>query len=99
MTQTNGKPRLDGSLEDYMDERLLYGNHLPDDFPERLARLRELAASPGADSPGPSASTTGRCTSGASTASSRAAPQWTASTSSPACCTEVWRSSWGGNTR
>ncbi len=43
MTQTNGKPRLDGSLEDYMDERLLYGNHLPDDFPERLARLRELA--------------------------------------------------------
>ena len=45
MTQPNGKPRLDGSLEDYMDheERLLYGNRLPEDFPERLERLRVLA--------------------------------------------------------
>ena len=45
MTKPNVTPRLDGSLEDYMDdeERLLYGNRLPDDFPERLARLRELA--------------------------------------------------------
>ena len=25
------------------EERLLYGNRLPDDFPQRLARLRELA--------------------------------------------------------
>ena len=45
MTQPNGKPRIDGSIEDYMndEERLLYGNRLSDDFPERLVRLKELA--------------------------------------------------------
>ena len=45
MTQPNVAPRLDGSLEDDTDveQRLPYGNRLPDDFPDRLERLR-LAA-------------------------------------------------------
>ena len=45
MTQPNGKPRIDGSIEDYMndEERLLYGNRLSDDFPVCLVRLKELA--------------------------------------------------------
>ena len=45
MTQPNGKPRIDGSTEDYMDRegRPLFGNRLPEDFPDRLERLRKLA--------------------------------------------------------
>ena len=44
MTQTNGKPCLDGSTEHITDMELIpYGNRLPDDFPDRLERLRKAA--------------------------------------------------------
>ena len=44
MTQHDGKPRIDGSTNDYMDmEPMPYGNRLADDFPEKLERLKELA--------------------------------------------------------
>ena len=44
MTQPDATPRLDGGLDHITDmEPMPYGNRLPDDFPERLERLRELA--------------------------------------------------------
>ena len=45
MTQPNGKPRIDGSpkYRTYAEYRLPHGYRLPDDFPERLERLRKLA--------------------------------------------------------
>ena len=44
MTQPNGKPRLDGSLEHNTDmEPMPYGIGLSDDFPDRLERLRQAA--------------------------------------------------------
>ena len=44
MTQPDAKPRLDGGPEHITDmEPMPYGHGLPDDFPERLERLRDLA--------------------------------------------------------
>ena len=44
MTQPNGNPRLDGNTDHITDmETMPYGNRLPDDFPKRLERLKELA--------------------------------------------------------
>lgn len=44
MTQPDETSRLDGSTEHITDmEPMPYGNRLPDDFPERLERLREAA--------------------------------------------------------
>ena len=44
MTQQNGKPRIDGSQEHITDlEPMPYGIRLPDDFPDRLERLRQVA--------------------------------------------------------
>ena len=45
MTKPNVTPRLDGSMELNPDDeqRLPYASRLPDDFPERLERLREAA--------------------------------------------------------
>ena len=44
-TNTNDAPRFGGALELTPDDlgRLPYGNLLPDDFPDRLERLREAS--------------------------------------------------------
>ena len=44
MTKQNGKPRIDGSQEHIRNlEPMPYGIRLPDDFPDRLERLRQAA--------------------------------------------------------
>ena len=44
MTQHNGKSRLDGNTDHITDmEPMPYGIRLPDDFPDRLERLRKVA--------------------------------------------------------